>query len=107
MEGRSYIPPYQDHFTPSQVANTVTDLAKFHIDLSTMPFSAIGSLTPGGSVGPWINLHFCQVTPPFFFGPFQTVKDQYLAFIDHILQHIEAGQVFIDRAVRPIWRIWR
>ena len=65
----------------------------------TQPFRGVGSLDQDGEVVPWIKTSFCRMEPPFFCGPFKTVRERYLAFIDHILKEIEAGSELEEEAM--------
>jgi hypothetical protein len=83
----------------STTATTVMDLAKFNIHLSNLRFPLSGSLFPsedGVHVGAWVNTSFCQAQPPFFFGPFKSDKDRYLAWIDAAIQAIQQGQCLVE-----------
>lgn len=79
-----------------------------------MTFDKVGSLypSPGGgttTVGPYISLDFKTKTdiPPYYFGPFKSSVQRYLAQINHVLAGIEAGEMFTDDPVNTyIVHLW-
>lgn len=52
-------------FSSEKLATVITELAKFNIALSDSTFAGIGSLCRNGQVGPWANIHFCGLEPPY------------------------------------------
>ncbi|EIW71796.1 hypothetical protein TREMEDRAFT_27758 [Tremella mesenterica DSM 1558] len=72
---------------------TIRALTDWYISLEKVSFDKVGSLhynsTGGIVVGPEITRHQLLPDSPFFLGPFDTVKQRYLALIDKILEYIE------------------
>jgi hypothetical protein len=83
---------------------TVAQLAKFYVDLSNLTFDKVGSLYPHrptrskqhGAVGPLVSLDFKSLVSPYFFGPFASSAERYIAQIDHVLAGIEAKELMLD-----------
>jgi hypothetical protein len=76
----------------------VKDFAEISIKLSNLKFEAIGSLTHNkdGKVvcGPHLALGYqYYVKPPYYGGPFRTVRERYLHRIDSLIGLIKAGLI--------------
>lgn len=87
--------------TPRQQQDLITSLAHFYISLSRIPYHQCGSLvrdvaTGKLEIGPLISPDFCQTTPPFFFGPFESSAHRYLAQVEYVIQEIEQGRAFAE-----------
>nr|XP_031859383.1 uncharacterized protein CI109_005224 [Kwoniella shandongensis]KAA5526455.1 hypothetical protein CI109_005224 [Kwoniella shandongensis] len=87
------------------ISNTLRDLAKFYVNLSSVSFPSFGSLikTPTGETvaGPLISTTFCNPhREPYFPGPFRSAKARWLGCIDHVLNEIEEGKAFQMDPVR-------
>lgn len=92
---------------PSALATVIDDLASFYIGMSSLSFPTVGSLTTDHttgkvSVGPLISLPFCRTDPPFFFGPFATSHERYIAQLDWIINLIDTGAMLRDSPLRGL-----
>ncbi|WWC96661.1 hypothetical protein V866_003533 [Kwoniella sp. B9012] len=99
------------NYPPNELRKFVEGYAKIQIQLSNIPLehTEIGSLftSPNDEssakdvrVGPIIGtLTFMQPSPPYFFGPFRTNKERYLAHIDATLGYISKGALYKDNLI--------
>jgi hypothetical protein len=80
--------------THSQVQQFIEDYVSFMIRVSELPYPAVGSLvrSPEGggvTVGPLASgLYFNRLDPPYFFGPFRSVKERYVTQCDYMISMI-------------------
>lgn len=86
--------------TDDQQHQLIRSIASFYVKLSSITFVRVGSIlqtdTNELNVGPLISPDYCQDNPPFFFGPFESSAQRYLAQIEHILHEIRQGRAFTD-----------
>ncbi|WVQ65203.1 uncharacterized protein L199_003376 [Kwoniella botswanensis] len=100
MEGTPMDIPRSGHLgeitlPDDQLQHFIEEYAKTEIQLRNLrlPFTKIGCIYPaehdGMLVGPIVSRgSFMNPTPPYFMGPFDTLKDMYLAKIDSALRYI-------------------
>jgi len=85
--------------------NFVESYADFSIQVASLSYDLIGSLTLGDdgksfSVGPWFAMHgVSSISSPYAPGPFKTMRDRYVEHIDRILDMTRRG--LLGRA-RPL-----
>ena len=84
-----------------QMKHFIGGFARLQVKLSKAVFTAIGSLYPGEGkasgprVGPLVCASFfSKGESPFFFGPFKTNRERYLAHINFTLDNILDDQLF-------------
>ncbi|WWC68362.1 uncharacterized protein I206_102287 [Kwoniella pini CBS 10737] len=91
------------------------EFCKLQIAISNipLPFKKIGSLLPERTksgelrLGPIFNRGtFMKVSSPYFFGPFKTNKERYLAHIDATLEYITKGALLKSRIIQDyLWHL--
>ncbi|ORX35261.1 hypothetical protein BD324DRAFT_85682 [Kockovaella imperatae] len=91
LEGMPWTRP--SNLGSHQVLRTVRDYAEWNIQCTKLSYDRIGSLIHGNeaTIGPFIWLDKWNPEPPYFPGPFRTLAERYMAFIDMNLDYITLG----------------
>lgn len=114
-----YRPNHQGYHRLNRAEVVIRQLAQFYIDLSALTFPYIGSLypapqtavpidhpspgdftlgrrshfaVPNSIIGPSVSLKYRTSQPPYFYGPFQTSAERYLANIQQVLTSLRNGE---------------
>lgn len=96
--------------SPGHVDRLITSYAETSAKIASISFTNIGSITwsadqpePGQTVGPLISLDFCNLSPPYFLGPFRTNQERYLAQIECTLSQSKPGMEMGGKAAEEIY----
>ncbi|KAJ3809380.1 hypothetical protein EV368DRAFT_45890 [Lentinula lateritia] len=82
----------------ARIRQQPTPTTQFIMDseVETMRVLKAAGLQVPNAFMPKSHPDFCQTTPPFFFGPFESSAHRYLAQVEHVIQEIEQGRAFAE-----------
>ncbi|KAH0371702.1 hypothetical protein KCU65_g1846, partial [Aureobasidium melanogenum] len=90
-----------------QKTKVMEQLADIFLELEKHPFSATGSLSQGGLVGPFARSHMF-VSPSKSLGPFSTLKELLTTILIHEIDMIKSGELSAlatDNFLTHLWRL--
>lgn len=100
--------PLQWSNASAQQKTKVTEqLVDVSLELEKHPFPATGSLSQGGSVGPFAQSHMF-VSPSQLLGPFSTLEESIISILAHEIDMIKGGELSTlatDNFLTHLWRL--
>jgi hypothetical protein len=92
MEKLSSKPLKWDEAAPQQRTKIMEQLVDVFLELEKYPFSATGSLSEGGLIGPFVQGHMF-VSPSESLGPYSTLEESLTSILEHEKGMIMSGEL--------------